>query len=74
MVEVTQTLLALIEQKGYVTPNIVTDFPIAYTKIVWGLQRSCAGRKWGWRQRHLRPAHNRWSPQTNTKSFSTIIS
>ena len=33
--------------------------------LVWGLQRSCAdingGRK---RQRHLHPAHDRWSPLT----------
>ena len=28
---------------------------------------ACAGRKWCWRyQRHLRPAHDRWSPQTRS--------
>ena len=34
---------------------------IKYGTLVGGIQRSCAGRKW----RRLRPAHDRWSPQTN---------
>ena len=54
--------------------------PLTWKTLVWGLQRSCAGRKWRWRyqpQRHLRPAHDRWSPQTKVlpklSTFSCVF-
>ena len=52
----------------------------ARAELVWGLQWSCAGRKWRWRYqplltpctRHLRPAHDCWSPQTRAECFYPV--
>ena len=38
--------------------------------LVWGLQRSCAERKWRWCSQPptlLQPAHEHWSPETGMK-------